>query len=90
MTMSDTAAIEIARDVIDVAERRAAEEGLTVAAYITLLLRRSFERAAGEESVLVYDHVGNGDDVLIDREPGEDDESYTRRTKLYSHLFSRG
>jgi hypothetical protein len=88
--MSDLAAVEIERDVIDVATRRAAEEGLTVAAYITLLLRRSFERAAGEESVLVYDHVGNGDDLRIDREAHEDDESYNRRTALYNDLFSRG
>lgn len=88
--MSDTATVEIERDVIDAAERRAAEQGLTVAAYITLLLRRSFERAAGAEGVLVYDHVGNGDDVLIDREVHEDDEIYSRRSKLYNHLFSRG
>jgi hypothetical protein len=71
LTVSDTAAVEIERDVMDVAARRAAEEGLTVSAYITLLLRRSFERAAGEESALVYDHVGNGGDVLIDREADE-------------------
>jgi hypothetical protein len=90
LTVSDTAAVEIERDVMDVAARRAAEEGLTVSAYITLLLRRSFERAAGEESALVYDHVGNGGDVLIDREADEDDESYDRRTALYNDLFSRG
>lgn len=88
--MSDLAAVEIERDIIDVAARRAAEEGLTVAAYITLLLRRSFERAAGEESVLVYDHVGKGNNMLIDREAGEDDESYKHRTALYNDLFSRG
>ncbi|HXW27042.1 MAG TPA: hypothetical protein VEK73_20025 [Xanthobacteraceae bacterium] len=88
--MSDLAAVEIERDVIDVAARRAAEEGLTVAAYITLLLRRSFERAASEESVLVYDHVTNDDELLIDREAHEDDKSYSRRTKLYSDLFRRG
>ncbi len=88
--MSDLAAVEIERDVIDAAARRAAEEGLTVAAYITLLLRRSFERAAGEESVLVYDHVGTGDSLLIDREPHESDESYDLRTSLYNNLFCRG
>jgi hypothetical protein len=88
--MSDLVRVEIERDVIDIAARRAAEEGLTVAAYITLLLRRSFERAAGDESVLVYDHVGNGDNLLIAREAGEDDESYKHRTALYNGLFSRG
>ena len=88
--MSDLAAVEIERDVIDAAARRAAEEGLTVTAYITLLLRRSFERAAGEESVLVYDHVETGGSLLIDREPHESDESYNRRAALYNDLFSRG
>ena len=41
--MSDLAQVEIERDVADAAARRAAEEGLTVTAYISLLLRRSFE-----------------------------------------------
>ena len=88
--MSKTAAVEIERDVVDVAAQRAAEEGLSVAAYITQLLRRTFERAEGEESVLVYDHVGGGDQLHIDREADEDDESYNRRVALYDDLFRRG
>jgi hypothetical protein len=87
--MSDLARIEIERDVAEAAARRAAEEGLTVTAYVSLLLRRSFERAPGEESVLVYDHVDDGGEVLIDREPDEDDESYNRRSSLYGSLYDR-
>jgi hypothetical protein len=45
--MSDLARIEIERDVAEAAARRAAEEGLTLTAYISLLLRRSFERLPG-------------------------------------------
>jgi len=89
LIMSETAAVEIERDLVDLAAQRAAEEGLSVAAYITQLLRRSFERAEGEESVLVYDHVATGDDMQIDREPDEDDETYKRRTALYNELFRR-
>jgi hypothetical protein len=88
--MSETAAVEIERDVVNVAAQRAAEEGLSVAAYITQLLRRNFERASGEDSVLAYDHIGTGDDLQIDREPDEDDASYERRTTLYDDLFRRG
>lgn len=84
--MSELARIEIERDVADTAARRAAEEGLTVTAYISLLLRRSFERAPGEESVLVYDHVDSGE-FHIDRETDEDDESYNRRVALYHGVF---
>jgi hypothetical protein len=87
--MSDLARIEIERDVADTAARRAAEEGLTVTAYISLLLRRSFERAPGEESVLVYDHVGDGGEFHIDRESDEDDDSHGRRSALYDSLFGR-
>jgi hypothetical protein len=87
--MSDLARIEIERDVADAAARRAAEEGLTVTAYVSLLLRRSFERAPGEESVLVYDHVDDGAEIQVNREPGEDDESYNRRSALYGSLFDR-
>ena len=87
--MSDLARIEIERDVAEAAARRAAEEGLTVTAYVSLLLRRSFERASGEESVLVYDHVDHGGEVYIDREDDEDDESYNRRSALYGRLFDR-
>jgi len=87
--MSDLARVEIERDVADAAARRAAEEGLTVTAYISLLLRRSFERAPGEESVLVYDHVDDGGELHVDREPNEDDESYRRRSALYDSLFRR-
>jgi hypothetical protein len=85
--MSDLARVEIERDVADVAARRAAEEGLTVTTYISLLLRRSFERAPGEESVLVYDHVDEVGGLHIDRETNEDDESYRRRSALYASLF---
>ena len=63
--MSDLARIEIDRDVADAAARRAAEEGLTVTAYISLLLRRSFERVPGEESVLVYDHVQDSGEFRV-------------------------
>jgi hypothetical protein len=87
--MSDLAHIEIERDIADAAARRAAEEGLTVTAYISLLLRRSFERPPGDESVLVYDRVDGGDEFTVDREPGENDESYERRSALYGNLFGR-
>jgi hypothetical protein len=87
--MSDLARVEIERDVADAAARRAAEEGLTVTAYISLLLRRTFERALGEESVLVYDHVDAGGEFHIDRDPNEDDESYRPRSALHSSLFGR-
>jgi hypothetical protein len=84
--MNDLARIEIERDVADAAARRAAEEGLTVTAFLSLLLRRAFERAPGEESVLLYDHVGHRD-VDTDRDPTEDDDSYRRRSELYNSLF---
>ena len=87
--MSDLARIEIERDVADTAARRAAEEGLTVTAYISLLLRRNFERAPGEESVLVYDHVDRKGAFHIDRESDENDEAYNRRSALYESLFGR-
>jgi hypothetical protein len=87
--MSDLARIEIERDVADTAARRAAGEGLTVSAYVPLLLRRSFERAPGEKSVLVYDHIGDGGEVHIDREPDEYDGSHNQRYALYDSLFDR-
>jgi hypothetical protein len=70
--MSDLARIEIERDIAKAAARRAAEEGLTVTAYVSPLLRRSFERAPGDESILIYDHVGDGGEVHIERESDED------------------
>lgn len=87
--MSDLAHIEIERDVADAAARRAAEEGLSVTEYISLLLRRSFERLPGEESLLVYDHVDEGGEFSVDREADESDESYERRCTLYGNLFGR-
>ena len=87
--MSDLARIEIERDVADTAARRAAEEGLTVTAYISLLLRRNFERAPGEESVLVYDHVDHKGAFHIDRERDENDDAHNRRAALYDSLFGR-
>ena len=85
--MSDLTPVEIERDVVEAAARRAAEEGVTVTAYISLLLRRSFERAPGEESVLVYDHTGPGGEFHIDRDIGEDDGNYNQRSALYDRLF---
>jgi hypothetical protein len=85
--MSDLAQIEIEHDVAEAAARRAAEEGVTVTAFISLLLRRSLERGPGEESVLVYDHVDDSGKFHIDREPDEDEESYRHRIVLYGDLF---
>jgi hypothetical protein len=65
------------------------EDGLTVTAYASLLLRRRFERAVGEESVLAYDHVDNHGESHIDRDPDEGDETYRRRSTLYGSLFDR-
>ncbi len=87
--MGDLARIEIEQDVVDAAAQRAAEEGLTVTEYISLLLRRTFERVPGEESVLVYDHVDDSGEVRLEREPNEDDVSYERRVALYRGLFGR-
>jgi hypothetical protein len=87
--MSDLARIEIERDVADAAALRAAEEGLTVTAYISLLLRRSFERLPGEDSVIVYDHVDDDGKLAIDREQDEDDQALDRRSVLYDNLFGR-
>jgi hypothetical protein len=39
--------------------------------------------------VLVYDHVDDGGELHIDREPDEVDESYRRRSGLYESLFGR-
>jgi len=87
--MSDLTRVDIERDVADAAARRAAQEGVTLTAYISLLLRRSFERAVGEDSVLVYDHGDEEGEFHIDREAGEDDASYNRRSALYDSLFGR-
>jgi hypothetical protein len=54
-----------------------------------LLLRRNFERAPGEESILVFDCVDDGGASQIDRESDENDESYNRRSALYDGLFGR-
>jgi len=52
-------------------------------------LRRNFERAPGEESVLVYDHVDHTGAFHIDRENDENDEAHNRRAALYGSLFGR-
>ena len=62
---------------------------MTVTAYVSRLLRRSFERAPGGDSVLPYDHVAGTGDLLIDREPNEDEQSYRQRSALYDALFGR-
>lgn len=87
--MGELARVEIERDVADAAARRAAAEGVTVTAYISTLLRRTFERPPGENSVLVYDHVEEGGELHVDRDSNEDDENHRRRSDLYDSLFGR-
>src|SRR5258707_15079230 len=84
--MSDLARVEIDRDVADAAARRAEEQGLTVTAYISLLVRRSVGRAPGEVSVIVYDHVEDSGEFHIHRETDEDEERYRPRLALYDSL----
>jgi hypothetical protein len=57
LAMNDLARIEIERDVAEAAARRAAQAGLTVTAYVSLLLRRSFERTPAEERILAFDDI---------------------------------
>jgi len=85
--MTGLTSIELDRDVVDAATKRAAEQGLSLAEYVSLLLRRAFERPPGEESVLVYDHVEGGGPLVVDRDVGESEENYQRRTALYDRLF---
>jgi hypothetical protein len=87
--MGDLTRVEIERDVLEMAAQRAAEEGLSVSAYLSQLLRRNFERSPGEESILAYDHVDSNEGFNLDREPGEDDASYARRAAFYKNLFGR-
>jgi hypothetical protein len=83
------AKIELEQDIVDAAAARAAEHGLSLTEYVSLLLRRSFERASNEDSVLAYDSLGEADTPVIDREPGETDADYERRSALYRDLFGR-
>lgn len=87
--MSGLAQVELDRDIVDEAAERAAAQGLSVTAYLSLVLRRTFERQAGDESVLAYDHVDRPDGAPINREPDESDEDYARRSALYRSLFDR-
>jgi hypothetical protein len=87
--MTDLAQIEIERDLADAAARRAAKEGLTLTAYLSLLLRRTFERNPGEENVLVYNHVGDRGEFQIDPDLDENEDSLRRRSELYHNLFGR-
>jgi len=86
--MSGVAKVELEQDLIDAAAERAAQEGMSVNSYVSLLLRRAFEREVGETSVLVYDHVDGEESPVVDRMAGEDEESYRRRSVLYTGLFS--
>ena len=87
--MNGIARIDLEQDLFDAAAERAAEEGLSVDAYVSLVLRRSFEREPGEDSVLVYDHAAVGPEAEIDREPGETETSHQRRSGLYGGLFGK-
>jgi hypothetical protein len=83
--MSDLARIEIERDVADAAARRAAQAGLSVTAYVSLLLRRSFERTPGEERVLAFDHIDKSD---FGRATDRNGTSQDWRAAIY-RLFAR-
>jgi hypothetical protein len=90
MATGEMNTIELERELFDAAAERAAEQGLSVDAYVSLLLRRSLERAPDEASVLAYDHVDDGGAAVLDREAGETDADYERRSALYGGLFGRG
>lgn len=89
IAMGEFARVDIERDVADAAARRAAAEGVTVTAYISTLLRRTFERAPSENSVLVYDHVEEGGKLYVDHDSDENEEDHRRRSDLYDSLFGR-
>ena len=84
--MSDLARIEIERDVADAAECRAARVGLTVTAYVSQLLRRSFERTPGEERILAFDDIDNSDFGAAVNENGK---SRAWRSAVYNLLRRR-
>jgi hypothetical protein len=86
--MSDLATIEIERDLVEVASERAAKEGLSTAVFISLLLRRNFERQNSEETIIAYDHSA-GEDFVLSREPNESAEEHQERADHFGRLFGR-
>jgi hypothetical protein len=80
--------IQLEEALVEDVRRRAEREGVTVTALVTDILRRMLERSPDEESILVYNHVGEGT-FVVDREPGEDEDSYRRRAALYRELLER-
>jgi hypothetical protein len=88
--MGDLAQVEIERDVADAAAQRAAEQGLTVTAYISLLLRRSLNVFPVKEACLstITSTIAENSISNVSR---------TRATRvtnaapaLYDTIFSRG
>jgi hypothetical protein len=85
--MGDLATINISRAAADAAAERAKQQGLTTEAYLSELVLRDVERAPGEKSILVYDHLVSGAEFVLDREEGETDEHYQARVSHFSKLF---
>jgi hypothetical protein len=80
--------IQLEEALVEDVRRRAASEGMTVTDLVTDVLRRALERVPQEESIIAYDRAGEGS-FEVEREPGEDNASYERRTALYRDLFVR-
>ena len=81
--------IEVEQDVFDAASERAADEGMSVTSYVSQVLRRAFERAPGEESILIYDRLPGGMSGAMDRVSSESDEDHKGRSALYDGLFGQ-
>ena len=85
--MGELATINIDRAVAVAAANRAKQQGLTTEDYVSQLLLRDMEREPGEKSILAYDHADPESEFVLDREEGENDESYDDRSSHFSKLF---
>jgi hypothetical protein len=85
--MGDLATINISRAAADAAAERAKQQGLTTEDYLSGLVFRDVEREPGEKSILAYDHLGTGEEFILDRDDGETDEDYEARASHLNKLF---
>jgi hypothetical protein len=86
--VSQLATVEIEQDLLDAASEKAAQQGMSAGAFISLLLRRNFERVDREDTIIAYDH-SSGDHFALAREPNESERDYQDRADHFGRLFGR-
>lgn len=87
--MSAALSFEITGSLAERLRSRARHAGMSEADLVTSVLDAVIPSAAAPEPINAFDCAEEEGEIVLDRDPDDDDDEHSARTELYSSVFGR-